>query len=673
MMTGGVIPRVRMPWLPSMSNFREVLRTAIGTGPSPHQVEQLAVLAGHRLGFLELQQIDRALRQPIPEIPNGFVRSRLAIIGSATLNQLAPGIRVAGLRYRCLFDVHVGGYGQFRHEVLDPGSSLYQFAPSTVLLSVTARDMIGGVPLSASETDVTGALTRAVRDLCAIWQTIQVTLKASAIQQTFLDLSPPIFGSLDCAVPAAPARLVERLNEIVVTAAAEQGVAILDIAGRARHEGINAWFDVRHWLQAKQEISPDAAPMYGELLARLIAAQRGGARKCLVLDLDNTLWGGVIGDDGIEGIVLGHGSADGEAYLELQHYAKQLSERGIILAICSKNDIAIAEAAFREHPEMLLKRSDITAFVANWDDKAENLERIANMLNIGIDSLVFVDDNPAERARIRDALPTIAVPEMPEDPAYYVSTLAPAGYFEAVSFTSEDRARAALYARDAERNTLLSESKNLDQFLEGLEMCVVHGSFTDRDLPRIAQLINKTNQFNTTTRRYSQTEIATIATEPKYITLQFRLTDRLGDNGIVSTMILVPTQDGPAAYELENWVMSCRVFGRELEYEAMNIAVETAVRRNAGALFAQYIPTPKNAVIKDLYAKLGFRLSCPSSGVNGPTRWQLDLADYTPPPHPHLPASFAMTLEAILGDLTVGSSRVDLQACKLEYSIVSPK
>ena len=213
------------------------------------------------------------------------------------------------------------------------------------------------------------------------------------------------------------------------------------------------------------------------MVARIVAAQRGLSRKCLVFDLDNTLWGGVIGDDGIEGIVLGEGSAAGEAHLALQRYAKQLKERGVILAVCSKNDPAIAEAAFRDHPEMILRRSDISAFVANWDDKAENLKAIAARLNIGLDSLVFVDDNPVERARIRQSLPMVAVPELPKDIAHYVRCIADAGYFEAVAFTSEDRQRTEQYVANAEREALFEVSESLDDFLRGLQMSVVFGPF----------------------------------------------------------------------------------------------------------------------------------------------------------------------------------------------------
>jgi FkbH-like protein len=403
---------------------------------------------------------------------------------------------------------------------------------------------------------------------------------------------------------------------------------LLDVARASERDGIDAWFDARNWLQGKLEIAPQAAPLYGDMVARIVAAQRGLSKKCLVFDLDNTLWGGVVGDDGVDGIILGEGSAAGEAHLALQRYAKQLKERGVILAICSKNDPAIAEAAFRDHPEMLLKRCDISGFFANWNDKAENLKAIATQLNIGLDSFVFVDDNPVERERVRQSLPMVAVPELPGDIAQYVRCLADAGYFEAVAFTSEDQKRTEQYAANLQRESLFELSGGLDEFLRNLQMSVVFGPFAGADLVRITQLFNKTNQFNTTTKRYSAEEIARFASAGDTMTLQFRLLDKYGDNGLISAMILRPDMNQPEVFEIDNWVMSCRVFGRQLEFEAMNIAVDEARRRGGKALRASYIPTPKNGVIKQLYSNLGFSLLSDKKLYDGGTCWFLDLAKY---------------------------------------------
>jgi FkbH-like protein len=619
-----------MDWLPAPQDFRGCLRLALE--PSPDRVEKLAALAQHRLSFLEMIQLDRALCSAGAEPPRGFSSVRLAILASATVDHLLPAIRVSGLRRRLLIDVHIGPYGQYRQQLLDPDSPLHRLRPQIVLLSLTAREAIASVPLTATAAEADAAIARSIEELRMLWRKARETYEATVIQQTFLNIADPLFGSYDRLVAGAPAQLIDRLNQRLVQAAAEDGVLLLDIARASERDGLNAWFDVTRWLQGKLEIAPQAAPVYGDLLARVIAAQRGLSRKCLVLDLDNTLWGGVIGDDGPEGIILGEGTGTGEAHLALQRYARQLRERGVILAVCSKNDPAVAEAVFRDHPEMILKLTDIAAFVANWEDKAVNLRRIAEQLNIGIDSMVFVDDNPAERARIRQSLPMVAVPELPADAGQYVRCLADAGYFESVAFTADDSRRGEQYSANASREALRESSQNMGDFLRGLDMSVTFGPFHPVDLTRVAQLIGKTNQFNPTTRRYSLEDVTRFAVTDRYLTLQFRLVDRFGDNGLVSAMILRPDTLAPDLVEIDSWVMSCRVFGRQLEREAMNITVETARRMGVRAFRACYIPTSKNAVVSGLYSELGFALVSGDAPHNGVTHWCLQLSDYVPHP-----------------------------------------
>jgi FkbH-like protein len=614
-------------WLPVARDFRYDLKAALEIQSPAERVRKLASIAQYRLGFLETLQLDRALASLPSDADTGFARVRLALIGSSTLDHLCAGIRVAGLRRNLLIDVWCGGYGQHRQELLDPASNLRKFAPQFVLLSLTASDVVTGISLSASAAEVDEKVARAIDEIKLLWGKAQ-ELKATVIQQNFVNVAETVFGSHDRLVPGAPARIVDRLNDRLADAAGQTSVLLLDIARAAERRGIDAWFDVKRWLQGKMAIAPQAGPLYGDMIGRVIAAQRGLSKKCLVLDLDNTLWGGVVGDVGVEGIILGEGNAQGEAHLALQHYARHLKERGIILAVCSKNDPAIAESAFEQHPEMALKRSDIAVFVANWHDKAENLRAIADRLNIGIDSLVFVDDNPVERARIRESLPMVAVPEMPEDPAHYVRCLADAGYFEAIAFTQDDQQRAEQYIANAQRDELLGTSSTMDDFLRGLDMSVAFGPFEPINLARVTQLMNKTNQFNTTTRRYAAEEISELASAQDAITLQFRLVDRFGDNGLVSAMILRPDPADSRVMEIDNWVMSCRVFGRQLEFEAMNIAVEAARDRGASALCADFVPTAKNGVINELYPSLGFSRINEAEPTNGPTRWMLNLSDY---------------------------------------------
>jgi FkbH-like protein len=615
-------------WLPPPLDFHRDLRAALKLQNPADCLEQLASLAQYRLDFQEMLQLGRAFDRLTSKRNSSFSSLRIAILASTTIDHLRPAIRVAGLRRRILFDVYTGAYAQYRQEILDPSSSLHGFAPQIILFSLTARDTIATLPITARATEVNETIARFVDEIRLLWAKAHEIFKATIIQQSFLDITEPIFGSYDRLVPGAPSRVIANLNDQLSAAAAQDAVTLLDVARASEREGINTWFDVGHWLHSKMEIAPQSAALYGDMVSRIVAAQQGLSKKCLVFDLDNTLWGGVVGDDGPEGIVLGEGSARGEAHLALQRYAKQLKERGVILAVCSKNDPAIAEAVFRDHPEMHLRRSDVGVFIANWKDKGENLKHIAAQLNIGIDSLVFVDDNPVERARIRQCLPMVSVPELPADVANWVRCLADAGYFEAIAFTSEDRQRTTQYAANAERQALLESSESMDDFLKSLNMSVSCGPFTPVNLARITQLFNKTNQFNTTTRRYTNEQVATFVTAADVVTLQFRLLDRFGDNGIVSAMILRSDPVQPKSFMIDNWVMSCRVFGRQLEFETMNIVVEELCRRGAHTIHADYIKTSKNKVINELFPGLGFNRVIDSTLTTGATRWALGLSEY---------------------------------------------
>jgi FkbH-like protein len=612
-----------MLWLPVATDFRAALRAARMAASPAERLDGLAALAQHRLNYLETISLDRVLGDVGPDLRSAMPMTRLALLASSTVDHLIPGIRVGALRRRLLAECYVGTYGQYRQELLQSSSALHAFKPDTVLFSISAGDAIASIPLGASRSEAEDALSRTIRELRELWSQARERLRATVIQQTFLNTSESLFGNHDRMVWGAPLRLVDRLNELLIEAAQSEGVALLDVARMAGRDGIDAWFDTARWLQAKMEIAPAAMPMYGELVARIIAAQRGLSKKCLILDLDNTLWGGVIGDAGIEGIVLGQGSAEGEAHAALQRYVKQLAKRGIVLAVCSKNDSRIAEEAFGNHPEMILKRSDIASFVANWEPKEGNIRQIAKQLNLGLDAMVFFDDNPVERAAVREALPMVAVPELPPDPAHYVRCIADAGYFEAIAFTADDLRRSEQYAANASREAVLTSGGDLQEFLAGLEMSVVFGRARDVDLARVTQLINKTNQFNTTTRRYTLEEVTRFCRDPGAFVLQFRLVDRFGDNGLVSVMILKPHPIDAGVHLVDTWVMSCRVFGRELEFEAMNIAVEMAREHGARALRGDFIPTAKNAVIANLYSDLGFRRTDAQS-------WEVQLNQYQP-------------------------------------------
>jgi FkbH-like protein len=342
-----------------------------------------------------------------------------------------------------------------------------------------------------------------------------------------------------------------------------------------------------------------------------------------VLDLDNTLWGGVIGDDGLEGIALGQGSPLGEAYTAFQVYVRELSRRGVILAVCSKNDAAVAGEPFERHPDMVLKPADIACFVANWQNKADNLRAIAQQLNIGLDALCFIDDNPFERNLVRQELPMVAVPEVSDDPTGYAVALADGGYFESLGVTEEDRERTGQYQGNSAREALKAAVTDLPAYLRGLEMQLLWKRFDRIGLQRIVQLINKSNQFNLTTRRYTEAEVEAVMADPDAFGLQLRLTDRFGDNGIIA--VVIGRKQPSLDLVIDTWLMSCRVLGRQVEAATLNLIAQEAVRSGARRLVGEYIPTAKNSMVRDHYARLGF------AAVTGePDRSVLDLAGFTP-------------------------------------------
>ncbi len=464
------------------------------------------------------------------------------------------------------------------------------------------------------------------------WRLARDAFACPILHQTALPVWPELMGSNEHRLPGSRTRLIARLNARLRDMAAAEGVELVAVDARAAQDGLAGWHDPAMWHRSKQEVSPAAAPVYGELVARVLAAGQGRSAKCLVLDLDNTIWGGVVGDDGVEGLVLGQGSALGEGFVAVQDYAKELARRGVILAVCSKNDEANALEPFEKHPEMILKRGDVASFVANWSDKAANIRAIAAELNIGLDALVFVDDNPFERNLVRQELPMVAVPEVPEDPALVPRCLADAGYFEGLSVTDEDRARTAQYQSNRDREQLRTSATDMPSYLHGLQMQLLWRRFDRIGLSRTVQLINKTNQFNLTTRRYTEDEILAVMSDNRSFGLQLRLLDRFGDNGIIA-IIIGRMQNGesglpPDSLLIDTWLMSCRVLGRQVEPTTLNLVVEQAKLLGAQRVVGEYRPTKKNGMVRDHFGRLGFTTG--PEDAEGGTTSILELADFTP-------------------------------------------
>ena len=588
--------------------------------PAPEAARGLISLANSRIDFVQTIKLDRALRQFGSQLEPYLNRTRpvrLGLVGSSTLSHLVPAIRVAALRRGFSVEVCEGHFGTYHQDLADADSELCRFKPDVVLIALDAHHLAAG---DSRSCDVSLSVIR------SCWDLARNHLGATVIQQTVLPVFPHLLGNNEQEMSSSPANMVREINQTLRVSAAEAGVHLLAVDDMAQQFGSRALFDPALWHRSKQEIHPAAAPLWGDHVGRILAALRGLSFKCLVLDLDNTLWGGVVGDDGIDGILLGQGNAVGEAHIAFQRYAAQLASRGIILAVCSKNEDATARAVFERHPEMVLRMKNIACFVANWQDKAENLRQIARTLNIGIDALVFADDSPFERNLIRQELPEVAVPELPEDPALFANSLAAAGYFEGLAITGEDQERNRQYQANAERDRLREGVADMAAYLRSLEMQLIWTPFDSIGLSRIVQLINKSNQFNLTTRRYSQEQVAAMKADRQWVTFQLRLIDRFGDNGMIS--VLIGRIAGDRTLELDTWLMSCRVLGRQVEEATLNLIVQHAAAGGLERIVGFYVPTAKNGMVKEHFARLGFALT--QTAEDGSTIWSLNVASYEP-------------------------------------------
>lgn len=606
-------------WLPAPPpDFRGRCKGLLdGKGPVGRALMTLATHALDEPQLLLLARTIARLRAGGADLAP-LVPFRLAVLGNGTLDLLEPALVASAARFGLALECVMPHYDQVLQPATDPGSALHAARPDAVLVALDYR----GLPWAlrpqaeaAAAREVEGALGY----IAAVRQGVHAHSGVPCIVQTLAPPAETLFGSLDRAVSGTPRQMIDRFNRDLTLAMAGSQDVLLDVASLAETVGLADWHAPTQWNMAKLPFAAELVPLYADHVARTLGAVRGRARRCLILDLDNTLWGGVIGDDGLEGIQLAQGDATGEAFLAVQRLAIELRARGVVLAVCSKNDDAVARGGFA-HPEMLLKVDQIAVFQANWNDKATNITSIARELSLGLESMVFLDDNPVERGLVREILPEVAVPELPDDPALYARTLAAAGYFEALTFSDEDRKRADFYQDNARRAELMSQAGDVDAYLASLDMVVTFQPFDAVGRARITQLINKSNQFNLTTRRYTEIEVAAAAREA--FTLQVRLTDRFGDNGMISVVIC--RECAPATWEIDTWLMSCRVLGRGVEVMVLREIAGQARELGITTLLGLYRPTARNGMVADHYAKLGFEPA--GSDPDGTTRWTLDTA-----------------------------------------------
>ncbi len=632
-----------LPWLPPAPADLRAQCAALPEQAGREPVgERVRFLAAHRLRQSEAALLGKAIRR-VREADPAALRPlspfKLAVAASGTFDIVGEALPAAAARHGVALELVAAPFDQVAQEAFDAGSATNRSGADAVLVAVDHRWLKlghdlggdgGGDPAArlAAATDLLAGVVAAFREngLATIVQTVPVP-------------PAPLFGSFDRRAPGSQRALIEAFNAGLADLAAETGSTLLDVAALAGQIGTDAWFDPVQWNLYKLPFSAACNAAYADGVGRLLGSLRGKARKCLVLDLDNTVWGGVIGDDGLEGIKVGEGSAEGEGFLAVQRLALDLKGRGIVLAASSKNDDEVARGPFRHHPDMLLREGDLAAFQANWLDKPSNLEAIAASLNLGLDALVFLDDNAAERAQVRAALPAVAVPELPADAAWYPWFLANAGYFEAVSFSGEDRLRAQSYAADARRTEVRAKARDLGDYLRSLDIEIAFAPFDPVGRSRTAQLINKSNQFNLTTRRRTEAEVAALEGRAGAVTLQVRLRDKFSDFGMIGVAVGFVAERGPErVLDLDTWLMSCRVLGRRVEEAMLGEIVREAMRLGAAVLVGRYVPTERNGMVAEHYPKLGFTET--GREPDGARSFELRVADYVTP---ELPARIVRT------------------------------
>jgi FkbH-like protein len=547
--------------------------------------------------------------------PSARRRCRVAITGSYTLSQFAAMLSLAALRLGVDVTVHESLYGQYEQDLIDSGSALYSFEPEQIVIAVHE----GALRLDPALESTQGAVSAEAARWRGLWERVAHRCDATIVQHNFALRPESEFGNLSAAALGSRYAVAQAVNAVLAQSAPDH-VSVVDCDRLAANFGRERWFDDRYWFRARQAVALDALPLLSRNSAAVIASRLGLQRKCLVLDLDNTLWGGVIGEDGLGGIVLG-GDGAGEAFAAFQEYCLALKERGVILAVASKNNEADAREVFERHPDMRLRLEDFAMFVVNWEDKPTDLRRIAQTLGIGLDSLVLVDDNPAERQIVRRLVPEVDVIALPDEPAGYRRALASYLGFEPTAITREDRQRTAQYRARAAAAELASSASDIDSFLRDLRMEAVIAPFDDLHLPRISQLCGKTNQFNLTTRRHSEQMLRRFMHSPAHVTRYLKLRDRFADQGLVAVVI---AEIRGEVLEIDSFLMSCRVIGRTVETQLMAELCRAAGAAGCTKLRGVYLPTAKNAIVSGLYERFGFALVARLDDCG--TEWDYDLS-----------------------------------------------
>ncbi len=534
---------------------------------------------------------------------SSFKTIKIALLGDTSTQFLNVALRGLAYDYHLNIDIFEADFNQIELQLLNTDSEVYQFKADYVIIFYASHKLLNKFYKTNVEarTAFANNKTNQLREIC---NTINQHLTTKIILYNFPEIDDQIFGNYANKIISSWLYQQRKLNiELSALSASIGNLFICDLVSLQNQIGKSNMFRPSVYVNSEMVLNIEALPELAARTLSIINANDGKIKKCLILDLDNTTWGGIIGDDGIENIQIG-GLGIGKAFSELQYWAKELKNRGIILAVCSKNTESIAKEPFEKHPDMVLRLEDIAVFVANWENKAANIKHIQSILNIGFDSMVFLDDNPFERNMVREHIPEITVPELPEDPAEYLEYLYTLNLFETVSFSALDAERTTQYQVEAQRAQLQQSFVNEDDFLVSLNMVSKIEPFTKFNTPRVAQLSQRSNQFNLRTVRYNEAAIAQIGLDENYASFSFNLEDKFGDNGLICAIIL--EKISKEIFFIDTWFMSCRVLKRGMENFVLNTIVSFAKNNGSSFLKGEYLPTQKNDMVKDHYKNLGF-------------------------------------------------------------------
>ncbi len=542
------------------------------------------------------KEIKRNLKQNMDTLPG----IRIALMGDSSTQFLATAIRGEGYDRGYNIILYESDYNQTERQALDPTSEYHQFAATYTIIFLSTHKLLEKYSLStaAEQLHLADERIELIKELCG-------NIEGTVICFNYPEIDDSVFGSYANKVPLSFTYQLRKLNYDLMKLSSEiPNLFICDIAALQNKFGRDFIFDSHIYVSTEMLLSLDSIPYIASRCLDIVSAVEGKFKKCLILDLDNTLWGGVVGDDGWERIQIGHNLGIGKVYTEIQEWVKKLKNRGIIIAVCSKNDEDKAKEPFEKNPEMILRLEDISVFIANWDNKVNNIKLIQSILNIGFDSMVFLDDNPFERNLVRENIPGIIVPELPDDPGDYLEYLYSLNLFETASYSETDSKRTEQYRQEAVRVSQRMKFTDEADYLKSLDMKAKVEKFNDYNTPRIAQLSQRSNQFNLRTVRYTENDIIEMRDNAEYACFAFSLSDKYGDNGLISVVIM-KVLDAKTLF-IDTWFMSCRVLKRGMENFILDTIAEYAKDNGYHKLIGEYIPTAKNGMVKNLYTELGF-------------------------------------------------------------------